>query len=129
MIRGGGVGPGGQKKAHAATPRGGREDPRGGVSVSSRGGWGPAASEKRLRPRRAADVKIRGAVSASVRGGGGARGPCKAAAATPRRRREKPRPRGRHRAPGGPGPHRREKPGGPGAGPAPHIAAARGSPR
>src|SRR3989442_13006332 len=77
MIRGGGVGPGGQKKAHAATPRGGREDPRGGVSVSSRGGWGPAAGEKRLRPHRAADVKIRGAVSASVRGGGGAPRPGK----------------------------------------------------
>jgi len=54
-------------------------NPRRGIGVSSRRGWGPGASErwKRLRLCRAEDRWIRGEASASVRAGGGAPAPVK----------------------------------------------------
>ena len=86
-----GVGPRRQCRAPAATPERGHGDPSEGVSVSSRRGWGPAASAERLRPHRAEDMEIRGEVSASVRGGGGAPPPVQEApAATPERGHEDP---------------------------------------
>src|SRR2546427_227733 len=63
----------------AATPGRGRVNPRRGVGVGPGGGWGPAASERRLRPCRAEAMEIRGEASAIGRGGGGAPPPVESA--------------------------------------------------
>src|SRR3989442_12527866 len=55
----------------------GHENPRRGIRDRSGRGWGPAASERRLRPCRAEAMEIRGEASAIGRGGGGAPPPVK----------------------------------------------------
>ena len=101
-----GVGPHRQCRAPAAMPSRGRANPKRGISVSSRWGWGPIASAERLRPCRAEDKQIRGEASASVRDGGGAPSPVQSACGHAEPRTSKSEARHQRQFAMGVGPHR-----------------------